>query len=60
MKTTQLIQFKDDDYEVTTASTSEEAKELRKSSFEKYDEFNGIHVHRKPKRFISFEQTCST
>jgi integrase len=53
MKYTQLIQFKDDDYEVATASTSEEAKELGKAGFEKYDEFNGIHLYRKPKRFVS-------
>jgi hypothetical protein len=58
MKYTQLIQFKDDEYEVTTASTPEEAKELGKAGFEKYDEFNGIHLYRKPKRFISLEE-CS-
>jgi hypothetical protein len=39
--------------------TPEEAKELGKAGFEKYDEFNRIHSYRKPKRFISLEK-CST
>jgi integrase len=53
MKYTQLVNFKDDDYEVTTASTEDEIKALGKAGFVKYDEHNGIHFYRKPKRFVS-------
>ena len=49
------IEFKDEDYEVTSATTSEEILALGKAGWQKYDEavFNGIHIHyyRKPKRF---------
>jgi hypothetical protein len=31
----------------------EEAKKLGEAGFEKYDEFNGTHLYRKPKRFVS-------
>jgi integrase len=55
MKYTQLIQFKDTDYDVTSAETVEEAKKLGEAGFEKYDEFNGIHLYRKPKRFVNLE-----
>jgi len=53
MKYTQLIDFKDSDYDVTSATTVEEAKKLGEAGFEKCDEFNGIHLYRKPKRFVS-------
>lgn len=53
MKYTQLVNFKDDDYEVTSATTTEEIKALGKAGFIKYDEQNGIHFYRKPKRFVS-------
>jgi integrase len=53
MKYTQLVEFKDSDYDVTAATTVEEAKKLGEAGFEKYDEFNGIHLYRKPKRFVS-------
>jgi integrase len=52
IKYTQLAQFKDDEYEETTAPTVEEARKLGKTGWIKYDEFNGIHFYRKPKRFI--------
>jgi len=45
--------FQDDDYDVTTATTDEEIKALGKAVFTKYDEQNGIHFYRKPKRFVS-------
>ena len=49
------IEFKDEDYDVTSATTSEEILALGKAGWQKYDEavFNGIHIHyyRKPKRF---------
>jgi len=51
MKYTQLIQFKDDEFDVATATTVEEAKELASAGFEKFDEINSIHVYRRPKRF---------
>lgn len=53
MKYTQLVEFKDSDYDVTSATTVEEAKKLGEAGFTKYDEFNGIHLYRKPKRFVS-------
>jgi len=53
MKYTQLIQFKDDDYEVATASTLEEAKNVIASGFEYVTEKDGIMLFRKPKRFVS-------
>jgi len=53
MKYTQLIQFKDDDYEVATASTLEEAKNVLASGFECVTEKDGIMLFRKPKRFVS-------
>jgi integrase len=52
LKYTQLIEFIDDEYEETTASTVEQARELGKAGWIKYDEFNGIHLYRKPKRFV--------
>jgi hypothetical protein len=45
------IQFKDEDFELATATTTEEIKQLRQVGFVKYDELNGIHFYRKPKRF---------
>ena len=51
MKYIHMIHFKDDDYEVATATTVEEIKQLAQGGFQKFDELNGIHVFRKPKRF---------
>jgi integrase len=49
------IPIKDEDYEVTSATTPEEILALGKAGWQKYDEasFNGItaHFYRKPKRF---------
>jgi len=53
MKYTQLIQFKDNEFEVATATTVEEAASLGEAGFQKFDEFNGIHLYRKPKRFVN-------
>ena len=41
----------EDDFETTQATTSEEIRELGKSGWTKYDEMNGIHFYRKPKKF---------
>jgi hypothetical protein len=53
------IQFKDEDYDVTSAKTLEEILALGKASWTKYDlaTFNGvlIHFYRKPKRFGSLQ-----
>ena len=51
MKYTQLISFKDDEFDVATATTVEEAKQLASLGFEKFDELQGIHIYRRPKRF---------
>lgn len=51
MKYIHTIQFKDEDFEIATATTEEEIKQLGSSGFQKYDEMNGIHFYRKPKKF---------
>ncbi len=55
MKYIHTIEFKDEDYEETTATTVEEIRTLGKAGWLKYDEItlNGtqIHFYRKPKRF---------
>jgi len=47
-----LVQFKDEDYEVTRANVSDDILALGKAGWQKYDEttFNGItaHLYRKP------------
>lgn len=53
MKYTQLVEFKDSEFEVATATTVEEARKLGEAGFQKFDEFSGIHIYRKPKRFVS-------
>jgi integrase len=51
MKYIGMLQFKDDDYEVATATTVEEIRQLAQIGYQKFDEVNGIHVYRKPKKF---------
>ena len=55
MKYIHTIEFKDEDYEETTATTVEEIRALGKAGWTKYDgvTMNGIQIHfyRKPKRF---------
>jgi len=51
MKYTRLVQFEDDEFDVATATTVEEAKSLLKVGFKKADEYNGIHIYHRPKRF---------
>jgi hypothetical protein len=51
MKYIGMLEFKDDDYEVATATTVDEIKHLAQAGFQKYDELNGMHIFRKPKRF---------
>jgi len=55
MKYIHTIEFKEEDYEETTATTPEEIRQLGKAGWVKYDEItvNGLQMHfyRKPKRF---------
>jgi len=55
MKYIHTIEFKEEDYEETTATTPEEIRQLGKADWAKYDEMtiNGMQMHfyRKPKRF---------
>lgn len=49
------VAAKDSEYEVTTATTIEEAKPILAAGFEYVTEKNGIMLFRKPKRFMSVE-----
>ena len=51
MKYIGRIQFKNDRFDIATATNEEEIKQLGATGFEKYDEHNGIHFYRKPKVF---------
>ena len=51
LKYTQLIQFKDDEFDVATAINIEEAKELLAAGFDYITEKNNIMLFRRPKRF---------
>jgi integrase/transposase-like protein len=51
MKYIHMIHFKDDEFEVATASTIEEAKKIITAGFEYVTEMRGIKLFRKPKRF---------
>lgn len=51
LKYTQLIHFKDDEFDVATATTLEEAKELLAAGFNYVTEMKGVKLFRRPKRF---------
>jgi hypothetical protein len=55
MKYIRTIEFKEEDFEETVATTPEEIRQLGKAGWAKYDEImvNGtqMHFYRKPKRF---------
>jgi len=53
MKYINLINFQENEYDVETAETPEEAKKLATVGYEKFDEFQGVHIYRKPKLFDS-------
>jgi hypothetical protein len=53
MKYTQLIQFKDDEYDVATATTIEEAKTIVAAGYDYVTEKQGITLFKRPKRFGS-------
>ena len=53
------IEFKDEDYEETVATTPEEIRSLEKAGWAKYAEMTvasvQMHFYRKPKRFESLK-----
>jgi len=51
MKYIHTLNFKDDEFEVTTATDIEEAKKVLEAGFEYVTEKDGIMLFRKPKRF---------
>jgi integrase len=51
MKYIHTLEFKDEDFEIATATTEEEVKQLGQAGFIKYDEMKGIHFYRKPKKY---------
>jgi len=51
MKYTQLVHFKDDEFDVATATTVDEAKQLLTVGFDYVAEKNDIMLFRRPKRF---------
>lgn len=52
LKYTQLVQFKDDEFEVATATTVEETKKALEAGFDYVCEKDGILLFRKPKRYM--------
>ena len=54
MKYVGMITFKDDQFEVTTATTVEEAKQVLSAGFDYVTEKNGIMLFRRPKRFSKY------
>ena len=46
-----MIHFKDDEFEVATATAVEEAKKVLQAGFDYVTEKNGIMLFRRPKRF---------
>lgn len=55
MKYTQLVCFKESDYDVATATTLEEDQQLLKIGFEYVTERNSIKIYRKPKTFAKLQ-----
>ena len=53
MKYTQLVNFTDNEFEVTTATTLEEAKQVLSAGFDYVTDMNGIKIFRKPKRYMN-------
>jgi hypothetical protein len=54
MKYISMIHFKDDEFEVTTATTVEEAKKVLEAGFSYITEKTGIMLFRRPKRFSKY------
>jgi len=51
MKYIHMIHFKDDEFEVTTATTIEEAKQVLSAGFDYVTQKDSIMLFRRPKRF---------
>jgi integrase len=51
MKYISMIHFEDDEFEVTTATTVDEAKQVLSAGFNYITEKNGVMLFRRPKRF---------
>jgi len=54
MKYIGLINFKDDQFEVASATTVDEAKNLLATGFTYIQEIKGIMLYRRPKRFSKY------
>jgi len=54
MKYIGMINFKDDEFEVTTATTVEDAKKILSAGFDYVTEKSGIMLFRRPKRFSKY------
>lgn len=54
LKYTQLVGFKEDEYDVATVTTLDEDQELLKEGFEYVTEHNGIKLYRRPKIFAKY------
>jgi integrase len=54
MKYIGMINFKDDEFEVATATTVEEAKQVLSAGFDYVTEKNGIMLFKRPKRFSKY------
>jgi integrase/transcription elongation factor Elf1 len=54
MKYIGMINFKDDQFEVATATTVDEAKNILSAGFDYVTEKNGIMLFRRPKRFSAY------
>jgi integrase len=52
MKYISMIHFKDDEFEVATATTIEEAKQVVSAGFDYVAQKDGVMLFRKPKRFL--------
>jgi hypothetical protein len=51
MKYIHMVILDPEEFEVASATTAEEVKQLAAAGFEKVDEIHGINVFRRPKRF---------
>jgi len=58
MKYISMIHFKDDEFEVTTATTIEEAKQILTAGFDYVTAKDGIMLFRRPKRFGGLNAKC--
>ena len=55
VKYTHLVHFKDDEFDVATATTVDEAKDLASTGFDYFTTMNGVQIFRKPKMFEKYK-----